>query len=249
MDLEYILDEYHKEIVARYASYVLRIRNWFEEKKSVDTLRSYLLSLDAFQSGSNLNAHCKLLSGIKDELEKATTICQIFDVVNNCTSFINYELYECMVNDHHICTDQRPEALRYPEHLKAYFEKHRITEIIKISPKFSPNLEKYIYADKLKKLILKLDVDKTSKLAKVIEIKKDIAKIFKILPSAIQLYTIDDGCVVVTFYLPTLIANLVFPECGRTLSPEETEKFRSISVLWLECNSNRYSFNEGKKVL
>ena len=210
----YILDGYHKEIVARYASYVLCIRNWFEEK-SVANLRSYLLSLDAFQSGSNLNACCKLLQGVKDELEKASTVCQIFDVINSCTSFINCELYECMVIDHHI--DQAQEVLRYSEHLKNYFERHKISEFIEISPKLKK------CTDKSKKLI---DVKKTSKLAKVIEIKKEVARIFKILPSAIHLYTIDDGCVDVTFCLPRLIADLIFPpECEKTLSCREMEKF------------------------
>ena len=238
MDLEYILDGYHKEIVARYASYVLCIRNWFKGE-SVADLRSYLLSLDAFQSGSNLNSCCKLLSGVKDELEKASTICQIFDVINSCTSFINCELYECMVNDHHI--DQGQEVLRYSEHLKNYFERHKISEFIEISPKLKK------CTDKSKKLILKLDIKKTSKLAKVIEIKKEIARIFKILPSAIHLYTIDDGCVDVTFCLPRLIADLIFPpECEKTLSRKEVEKFHSLSVLWLECNTHRYYFNEGK---
>ena len=96
MDLEYILDEYHRKIVAHYASYVRYIRKSFDEG-SVDDLRSYLMSLEAFQSGSNFNTNCKLLSGVKDELEKASTICQIFDVLNSCTSHINCDIYQRIV--------------------------------------------------------------------------------------------------------------------------------------------------------
>ena len=57
-------------------------------------------------------------------------LSQIFDVINSCTCFINCELYECMVNDHHI--DQGQEVLWYSKHLKKYFERHEISQFILI---------------------------------------------------------------------------------------------------------------------
>ena len=234
MDLEHILKIHHKEIVARYASYVRYIRKSFDDR-SVDDLRSYLMSLEAFQSGSNFNTKCKLLSGEKDKLEKASTICQIFDVLNSCTSYINCDIYQRIVDDHDIDHGQN-EVLKYPEHLRAYFEKHKISEFIKINPK----LEKC--TDKTEKLILKFNVEETSRLAKVIELKKEVARILGLLPSAIQLYDIDDGCVLVTFHIPIFVADLVFPKGKKSLSPEQKEELHSSSILWLECNENRYSF-------
>ena len=195
------------------------------------------MSLEAFQSGSNFNTNCKLLSGVKDELEKASTICQIFNVLNSCTSHINCDIYQRIVDDHNI-DDGQSGVLKYPEYLKAYFEKHKISEFIKINPK----LEKC--TDKTKELILKFNVKETSRLAKVIELKKEVARIFELLPSAIQLYGIDDGCVVVTFHLPIFVADLVFPKDKKSLSPGLQEKFSSLSILWLECNENRYNFEE-----
>ena len=233
MDLEHILETNRKEIVARYASYVRYIRNSLD-RRSVDELCSYLLSLEAFQSGSNFS--CKLLSGEKDELEKASTICQIFNVLNRCTSYINCEIYQRIVDDYDIDNGQ-DEVLKYPGYLKAYFEKHKISEFIKINPK----LEKI--TDKTKGLILKFDVEETCRLAKVIELKKEVARVLELLPSAIQLYGIDDGCVVVTFHLPKFVADLVFPEGKKSLSHKQKE-LRLLPILWLECNENRYNFKE-----
>ena len=233
-DLEHILETHRKKIASQYATYILYIRKSFDHR-SVDDLRSYIMSLEAFQSGSNFNTECKLLSGEKDKLEKASTICQIFDVLNSCTSYINCDIYQRMVDDYDIDHGQS-EVLKYPEYLRAYFKKHKISEFIKINPK----LEKCM--DKTKELILKFNVERTSRLAKVIELKKEIARVLELLPSTIELYDIVDGCVLVTFHLPILVADLVFPKGKNSLSPKQKEELRSLSILWLECNENRYSF-------
>jgi hypothetical protein len=142
-----------------------------------------------------------------------------------------------MVKDHHIDGDQ--EAMKYPEHLKAYFEKHKISEFIEINPKLAEECTKN--SEKL----VKLDVEKTYKLSRIIELKKEVARIFGLLPTAVTLKSISDGCVIATFHISTTVANLIFPK-SREFSPEEEEKFRALSVVRMNCNAQIFDFTHGK---
>ena len=226
--LEFLLTEYRKKIVKQYASYVHCIRAAILEKGiSVSELRSYLLSLDAFQSGSNVQ--CKLLSGVKDKLEAASTVYQILDTVTkDCSSFLDYEIYQCIVDQYDI--DQGQKALNYPEYLQEYIEKHRIAELAKVIPKLNQS-----DAQGTKEVVLQLDIELTSKLTKIIDLKKEVARILNVMPFTIRLYSIEQGCVVVTFRLPTAVAKNVFTT-EKEFSSSDEEKFRSLSVLWLRCD-------------
>lgn len=227
--LEFLLTEYRKKIVKRYASYVHCIRTAILEKGiSVSELCSYLLSLDAFQSGSNVQY--KLLSGVKDKLEAANTIYQILDTITkDCSSFLDYEIYQCIVDQYDI--DHGQKALNYPEYLQEYIEKHRIAELAKVIPKLSPS-----NTQDTKEVILKLDIELTSKLTKIIDLKKEVARILNLMPFTIRLYSIEQGCVVVIFRLPSVVAENIFTT-EKTFSCLEKEKFRSLSVLWLRCDT------------
>lgn len=78
--------------------------------------------------------------------------------------------------------DQGQEELKYPEHLKAYINKHKIEEFAKINSFLNNPLLKNVSASsKQKSLILKIDIKSTSRLAKLMDIQTAIAKIFKLL--------------------------------------------------------------------
>jgi transposase len=54
---------------------------------------------------------------------------------------------------------------------------------------------------------------------------------------------IDDGCVEVTFLIPTEVANILFyPD--RLFSQEDVKEFRDSSVLLLKCNGCEYDFSK-----
>lgn len=222
LDLQYILEENYSDICSSYVSYVRCIRNSIEEKGiSVDDLRSYLYA-----------DYCRHFSGV--ELERATTLCRIFDIIREYTSFLNYKLFQCIIKEFGINPDQ--DALKYPDHLEAYIKKLKISEFIKINPRLAESHES-------KKLILKVDIKVTCPLSQVIELKRETARIFKLMPSAIQLYSIEDGCIVVTFHIPALVADLILERCKK-LAPNEKKKIWSFSVFWLECDGNRFHFQK-----
>lgn len=234
-NLEFLLVEYRKKIVKQYASYVHCIRaSILERGITVSELCSYLLSLDAFQAGHNVQ--CKLLSGVKDKFEGASTIHQILDIVTkDCASFLDFEIYQCIVDEYDF--DHGQNAMKYSEHLKEYIEKHTIAELAKVVPKLCQS------TDDTKEVTLKVDIELTCKLAKIVDLKKEVARILHLMPFAIRLYSIEDGCVMVTFHLPASVADIIFTG-GKKFTPSEMEIFWSLSVLWLRCDHSIFYFKK-----
>ena len=238
IDLKQRLEVNFEQIICQYGSYVNCILTSIQAKRiSVNNLRSYLVSISAFQSGL-YKEECKLLSAVKLELEKATTINEIFDLLNwNCASFFNYRIFQFLVNEYDI-KDTR-NRLKYPEYLKEYVDKHKISEFIEINPA----LEKV--KDGSSKLVLKFDIELTCKVARIDDLRIAVAKILGLRASTLRLLSIEEGCVVVTFLIPCVVADVVFSS-KKKFSTEDIEEFRASSVLWLECNGCRYDFSRTK---
>ena len=130
---------------------------------SVQRLQTYLLKLPAFSSDEDENQG-KLLSGVEQKLEKADTIYKIFDLLGKeCASFLNYDIYKSIQDKY--CGGFDCEDFKYPEWLSAYIDKHKIKEFFYINPK----LEKLNEAST--KLMLKLDIEATSRVVKVVDLK------------------------------------------------------------------------------
>ena len=234
-NLEYILEINLKKITAKYASYVDCLRNAIEHKEDItpEILRAYLLSLSASSKDQELS----LMSDKKSELKKCETIAEIFEFLTcECASFLNYEVFQNLLENFNISTDE--EKLQYPKHLKDYAEKHKISEFYKINPLLKTRKWS-------KELTLKYDVDSTCRLAKVSNLKKSLAKVFRLLPMALEIVDIKKGCVVVTFLIPGSVADAIFTP-DTVLTPEQEDQLRAESVKWLKCNGYTFYFGKGK---
>ena len=238
MDLKQQLEVNFEQIIRQYGSFVNCILTSIQAKGvTVNNLRSYLVSISAFQSGF-YKEECKLLSAVKPELEKASTINEIFDLLNwNCASFFNYHIFQFLVDEYDI-KDTR-NRLKYPKYLKEYVEKHKISEFIEINPALKK------VKDGSSKLVLKFDIKLTCKVAKIDDLLIAVAKILRLRASTLQLLGIEEGCVVVTFLIPSVVADVVFVS-NKKFSTEDVQEFRVSSVLWLECNGCRYDFSRTK---
>ena len=241
MDLKFILQKNYNQITEQYASYITCIRDSLESMQEKDgktkkRLYKHLLGLRARDSGDNVDMEGhKLLSELTSELEEANDIDKIIDLIEeNCATYLNIWIFQNIVDQFHLDTDQ--EALKYPEFLKQYFEKHKISEIIEKIPKFKNRVGEYT------ELTFKLNIALTIKFSNLIHIEIAIAQILGISPAAITIQDIEEGCVVVTSCIPTYVAEDIFTS-DKTFSPEEEEKFRLLSVLWLQCgHSKKYIF-------
>ena len=235
LDLEQQLEMNLEQITTRYTSYTDYIHMSIKAKGvSVSDFRSYLIKLTAFRPGCK--EQCKLLSGIKAELDEADTINKIFDLLICECTFFDTKIFELLVNRFGIKDTEDTGILDYPEHLKAYINRHKISEFIAINPA----LEKHT---KSAKITFKFDIELTSKLAKVTNLQAAVAKILGLKPSTLQLLNVEEGCVTVTFHIPAEAADIIFVH-NKQFTPGDIENFRAMSVLWLECNGHKYDLTK-----
>jgi hypothetical protein len=215
-------------ILHHYGSYVDFIhKSILAQGITVNTLREYLLSLSAFSAGR----HVELLSDVKPELEEATTIGEIFNLLaSKCTSFFNYNIFEFLATEYNISEDV--EELKYSMHLDKYIKKHSIAEFITLNPALK------VIESKSKKLMLKFDIALTCRLAKITDLRSHVAKVLNMNEAAVQLIDIEEGCLLLTFLIPSKVADILLAS-DTSFSQNDIEQFRSCSVLWLEVDGDR----------
>lgn len=242
-DLKFVLMKNLDAIVTKFASYVNFLRAEIVTMGiSPEDLRLFLLSLSALDNSSKKEVMLTLMSDKKLELMKLETITGIFTfLITDCTSFLNYDIFQKIVENYNISTDH--ERMKYPEHLKNYIKKHNISEFSMVKPKYElKNGTEYI--------ILKFNVKNTCKLAKVFDLKEYVANVLELNPSVLQIVDIEVGCILVTFSIPTSIAELLFSS-NQVFTQQQKDKFTSESILWLKCNGFTFNFesHSGKNVM
>ena len=241
-ELKRILHKNHEQIVRQYASYSRCIRNSLTSKHERDpnTLRDlclYLSELSAYDVDTD-RKEAKLLSQLEDELKKTKVVYDVIELLskNFCVSIFDIRIFEDIVNEFKI--DRSQEALKYPDYLKEYIEKHKLSEIIGKLPQLGECFGGHT------ELVYKLNIGVVQRVTKIIDIQKKIADILDINQCGIILKDVEEGCVVVTSCIPTFVAEDIFTR-DKTFSPEEEEKFQSFSVLWLQCGpSRKYIFSQ-----
>lgn len=235
-DLQSQLDMELQSINRRYNSYITLIHECLEAKEVCPRdLAFKLLSLSAF---NHTDQKPTLLSSHKTQLEGAADLYGIFSLlITEYASFLNYDIFQFMVDKYLL--DNGQEEFKYPDHLKAYLNKHKISEFVKINPLLKD------FSDASKKLILKMDIELTSELAKLGKFKTAVAKILGLKSAALRLLDVKDGCVVATFTIPTPVADIMFNK-NTIFTEKQLQEFRALPVLWLECNNCMFNFNAKK---
>ena len=194
---------------------------------SLQKFRLYLLSLSVFE---NKHEHEQpiLLENVKDQIKNADSINEIFTILTtDCCSFMNDSIFQTIIDKYGISTDAN-EDLQYSKHLKAYLENHKISEFILINPK----LERF--PKDSEKVILKFNVALPNNITKVLDLRSAIAEILGLRLPALQLVAIEEGCVVITFCIPTCVADHIF---ANGLTSQQEADIQALSVLWLKCGN------------
>lgn len=173
-DLKLQLNSNLTNITQRYSSYVGCIQESLQEKGvTAKDLSSDLLTMHAFSHTHQLT----LLSAHKAELEKAVDLKTIFNLLAaEYASFFDYEIFQLILvkyqKKYHIDTER--EELKYPEYLKAYLTRHKVSEFVEINPLSKKNTATS------KKLVVKIEIESTSTLmAKIKKLKTFVAQNFR----------------------------------------------------------------------
>ena len=213
-------------------NYVSHIYESIKDTVSVESLRVYLLDLSALDCDKDEDEErYKLLSVVRAEISLAKSIYDLITLLQkNCATFLHYDVFHSIQKQYKIAVS---EELNYPEHFKAYINKHKVSEFVAINPKLAK------FPDTSEKLVLKFNIPHTNRVAKVIDLKVAIAEVLNLKPSALQLLSIDKGCVEVTFRIPSGVAEFIL----KKLTHIQVEKFQALSVMRLQCGHCNYDFN------
>ena len=238
-DLRRQLKRNYRKITVRYASFGVRLCEAVTATGvTLKKFRHFLLGLSPYVDDHG-DEQPRLLEHVKAEIKMADSIIDIFTVLTTeCCSFMDVDIFESIIDEYEIDTNSDVK-LQYSEHLKAYLLNHKISEFIMINPKL----------DRLKnsdKLILKFNTNLTSSITKVLDLKSAIAEILGLKSAAaLQLLSIKEGCVVVTFSILSTVAEEVLQEalqqnrkrisepclfCGWSVETTNLRRFRTTQV-------------------
>ena len=197
-DLEAQLSELNKEIHTKFLQLDSTVFKSLRERITVaDLVQTLMKHCTVYPAKSQHNI--PLLQDHSDALKNATSIEEVFYIINPYYSYFNYELLRTII-DVHGSSDDKERMRQYLIDFSRYCKKVPCVEFYDKSPSTS----KYPKQAKLK---FKLEYEKnTLKLENIREIKRQIAKMLNIRSSVLFLHSIKDGCTEVTFLVPTFCA-------------------------------------------
>ena len=241
--LDYHLNGLWEMVINHYALFVSHLCTCVKNKGiSAEDLRTYVLRLPAFTPGfckqNSSELVVKKKSKVVKKLEKADCINKIFDLIGEeHASFLNCGVF--LKIQERFCSDVKCKELNYSDCLKEYLEKLKIEEFYSKYPPL-----KALKDGDSKIIQLKLDIEHTKKISKIIDIEHAIAAILGIDPLTLRLVDIGKGCVVVTFLIPAFVADIIFAP-DRKCTSRQAENFRGVSILWLKCGKYTFFKDEG----
>ena len=210
-----------KSMKRQFGKLVVQTRDSVEERIKVVKFAGSILALGAYDPAPGERDQ-SLLDEHSEEIKKAGSISEIFNILSTYWNYLNYEILEVIIKQYG--TSEDDERLRkYDEELHK-FCKRRIFEL----PPESNNGN--TLSPKQERLRVKLNYRKDITYEHLLQIRGRIAKILNIRLAALILSRVDEGCVQLTFLMPKFVAQEIFP-----LSCEQTSALSKESVIRLVC--------------
>ena len=222
IDLRYQLKTYRYKIRTQFASYVSEIYGRIKAKQIDFSKIKHFLEHE-----------------LDSDLEEANSLDDIFRLLRRrdktSFNFLNYRIYESLQNK--FIPEERDEAFNYPDYLKDYANKHRLSEFLEINPKLETDINT---SNNI--LHVKFDIQESDKLINVLDLQESLAPLLEVMPSDLQIHNIEQGCVIVTFLIPPRAAKVAFQHV-REFTPEQLS---GISVKWIKLVDSERVSTEGK---
>ena len=163
----------------------------------------------------------------QEKLQEAKSINAVFFIIKDYFSFFNYKIIECIINEFGTKDDQ--EAVRsYKETFERYC-KHRVFEC-----------PPHIYGSRSESGLACLVVKKDDVLGNfsMNELKLfhyRLCRILQVTEHTLQLLSVEEGCLQLTFQIPTFVQHLVLP-----LSEDQETSLKAEGVRVLMCGGYKY---------
>lgn len=199
MDLEKQLQNNYDRIRNRYDSFVSSIcEHLINKRVPVGELRTFLGRLPALEGNEDFKAL----------LKKANMINAVIDLIGDkFPSFLQYSIFQSILDEY--CSDAEKccDVLKYSEYLNAFIDQHTVHNFMLMNP----TLVK-LTTDSEKLHLKKIDIVKTTKVAKAVVFERFIADTLYIRQSMLNLYKIEyiNGYVTLTYLIPKAVAKKFF---------------------------------------
>ena len=211
-----------KSMRRQFGKLVVKTCDSVEERVPVVKFARSILALGAYDPAPR-ERDPALLDEHSEEIKRAGSISEIFNILSTYWNYLNYEILEDII-ELYGTSDDAERLSNYNKELYK-FCKRRIFELPPESSygnTLSPKQERFL---------VKLNMRKDITYEQLLQIRGRIAKVLKIRLAALVLSRVDDGCVQLLFLIPKFVAQEILP-----LSFEQTSALsRDVSLIRLEC--------------
>ena len=224
-ELKETLDEDVRRMRRLFGSLVTQTRDSVEERIPVRNFAGSILALGAYEPAPEVRDR-SLLDEHREDINRATTISEIFNILCAYWNYLSYEVLEYII-EHYGTRDDTERLRRYNEELHRFCER-RIFELpLPESGSGTGNAS----SPRQERFVVKLKVREDTTCEEARRIKGIIARILNVRLATLIIHTLDLGCVQLTFLVPKFVAQEIFP-----LSKEQTSALsRDASVIRLTC--------------
>ena len=224
-DFKFLIKQDLKELRTKFTTLQFEVRESLSKRVPPQKIVAHVLS--DYEDICE-NDDCKPTSLFSDadqeKLNSAISVDQVFPILKKCWSFLKYEVLYSIVNHFGDESDQA-RVKEYQKQLEIFFNKRKVSEVP----------EELISSNSIdvtrNKMVIKLDKENPRWTA-ITDLEFRICEILGIMPSALLIIGIQEGCVEITFSIPKHISQQIF---RKPLTKEQEQQFRAASILWLSC--------------
>ena len=220
MDLRHQLKLSRDKIITHYASYRYGVYKVIIEKRvSVGDFLFFFGGLPGF--GRDM---CKF-----DSLPPEPHMRDVFKIIGDrFSSYLHYEVFQYILDEYCNASEKDCEKFKYPEYLKVYIEQLNIKEFFEINPELKE-------LSSTKRICLKMDIEETTKITNIKKLEVSIAAILgcKLQPSDLRLISVEEGCLILTYLIPEVVAVAI---ASKEMTADQIESLESLSIHWIRCD-------------
>ena len=218
IDLQDQLKSETREIKLHFAKFTLNVMRSLELLEiSLEKVKVSIISLKAFTDDIGVKT---LDVEDKRKIKAATTMSEVFIVLQNYISFFNFHIVEYIIDQHGATRDHN-----WLEEYREKFHDFCRRSIFEVPEDLFPSISR----STAKVFALKCTEGVTT-MQGVKGVMGEIAKIFHMRPAALQLCSIKKGCVELYSLISIAVADHIFP-----VSPSQQSALSKLGVRVLFC--------------
>ena len=186
--IDRLKDEIHVKFLKLQADLIKSLKGLITPKQLVQTLKAHM----------TYHGSAAIFDHHKEELIAAKDIEDIFIIMNPYFSFFNYDLIEVIITVHGACSDKE----NMQQYLRDFSEYCKKIPCVEFHEEYNAN-------ESRTKIKFKLDYDRNNdlELGDIKRIQRQIAEILHVDPCVVYLHSVEDGCILITFLVPTFFVN------------------------------------------